>query len=82
TSDVKAFVGTAQVHERTMATFTQARLQFIADEINEKWFPYLIKKGFALEGKTFNYPELIRAKERKLNPQAPTATEPPAPAKK
>ncbi len=68
TSDVKAFVGTANVHERTMATFTAARLQFISDEINEKWFPYLIKKGFALEGKKFDYPELIRTRERKLNP--------------
>jgi hypothetical protein len=63
-----------------MATFTAARLQFIADEMNEKWFPFLIKKGFALEGKKFDYPELIRMKERKLNPQAIAgATEAPAP---
>lgn len=81
TGDVKAFVGTAEVHERTMATFTAARLQFIADEINEKWFPFLIKKGFALEGKKFDYPELIRTRERKLNPApiAALATEPPVP---
>lgn len=77
TSDVKAFVGTAEVHERTMATFTQARLQFVVDEVNEKVLPYLIKKGFPLDGLTFNYPELIRAKQKKLNPAQPVSTEPP-----
>lgn len=76
TSDVKAFVGTAEVHERTMATFTQARLQFIVDEVNEKVLPYLVRKGFAIDGLNFNYPELIRAKQKKLNPTQPNSTEP------
>lgn len=76
-SDQKAFVGAAQVHERTMATFTQARLQFIADEVNEKLLPYLIKKGFPLQGLKFDYPQLIRTREGKLNPpQIQTIQEP------
>ena len=53
-SEAKPFVGTAEVGERTMQTFTIARLQRIADEFNKSVIPYLIRKGFPLEGKKFN----------------------------
>lgn len=67
TSDMKAFVGAAEVHERVMEDFTIARLQLVVDEVKENLFPYLIAKGFPLEGYEFNYPYLIRLKERKIN---------------
>lgn len=81
-SDPKAFVGAAEVQERTLEGFTSSRLQNIVDEINEKVFPFLVAKGFSIpEGAKFDYPSLIRAREQKLNgPPAPTA--PAAPEKK
>lgn len=81
-SDPKAFVGAAQVQERTMEDFTLARLQTVVDEVQEKVLPYLIYKGFALDGYQFDYPALVRERERKINglqtPTDPIAT----PAKK
>jgi hypothetical protein len=69
TSDVKAFVGAANVHERVMEDFTIARLQKVVDEVRENVMPYLIKKGFKLEGYEFNYPYLLRLKQNKINGQ-------------
>ncbi|MFP5039419.1 DUF935 family protein [Parasediminibacterium sp. JCM 36343] len=63
TSDPKSYVGAAQVQERTMDDFTTARLQAIVDEVTENVMPYLIHKGFPLEGYTFDYPSLRRAKD-------------------
>ena len=77
TSDQKSFTGAAQVQERTMQSFTQARLQNIVDEINENVLPYLIYKGFAFEGLTFNYPSLVRDREKRINGQ-PLQTDPEA----
>lgn len=73
TSDMKAFVGAAEVHERVMEDFTIARLQLVVDEVKENLIPYLIAKGFPLEGYEFNYPYLIRLKERKINGVDPQA---------
>ena len=78
TSDSTPYVGNAQVGERTMQTFTIARLQKIADEFNKSVIPYLIRKGFKLEGKKFDYPELIRQREKKMN-GGTVAQEPPPP---
>lgn len=73
-SDEKAFVGSAQVQERILQGFTAARLQNIVDEINEKVFPYLKAKGFQIpDDAKFDYPILIRERERKLNGSVPTA---------
>lgn len=67
-SDPKAYVGAAQVQERTMNTFTLARLQRIADEVNQKLLPYLRLKGFSIpEESRFDYPALIRERQRKLS---------------
>lgn len=83
-SDPKAFVGAAQVQERTLEGFTLARLQNICDEMNEKVFPYLIAKGFSIpQDAKFDYPALIRERERKINgplPPAPPAAPAPDPA--
>ena len=82
TSDMKAFVGAAEVHERVMEDFHAARLEAVVDEVRENVLPYLIKKGFALEGYEYDYPALIRTREAKINgPQPPVQpTEPPPPA--
>lgn len=79
-SDPKAFVGAAQVQERTMQGFTSTRLQNVVDEMNEKVLPYLMAKGFAIkEGSRFDYPALIRERERKLTGPIPLV-DPNAPA--
>jgi phage gp29-like protein len=81
-SDPKAFVGAAQVQERTMEDFTLSRLQNVADEMNEKILPYLRLKGFAIpDDMHFDYPTLIRDRKKKIEgPMIPAATDPiPAP---
>ena len=75
TSDMKAWSGSAEVMERTMDDFTQARLQAIADEMRENVFPYLNFKKFGLEGYEFDYPRLRRERERKIN-GIPSPTDP------
>lgn len=74
-SDQKAFVGSAEVHERVMDDFTIARMQNVVDEMNERFIPYLIYKGLLSDGITFDYPELRRIREKKLN-GTPTKTDP------
>jgi hypothetical protein len=74
-SDQKAFVGSAEVHERVMDDFTIARMQNVVDEMNERFIPYLVYKGLLSEGVTFDYPELRRIREKKLN-GTPTKTDP------
>lgn len=70
TTDQKSFVGAAQVQERKMDKITTARLQMVADEFNEKAVPYLIKKGILSEGHRFDYPELIRTRQKRLAGEA------------
>ncbi len=87
TSSEKSFVGSAEVQERKFEDLTMTRLQFVADEINAKLFPYLRAKGFQIpEGYKFDYPTLIADRERKLQGNKPiqeqnntVPTEPPKP---
>ncbi|MEY4904426.1 MAG: hypothetical protein RLZZ292_2241 [Bacteroidota bacterium] len=58
-SDEKAFVGAAQVHERILNDFTFARLQEIENYINDNLFPFLIGHGYALKGCRFQFDELL-----------------------
>lgn len=66
TSDQKAFVGAAEVQERVMDDFNFWRMQNIVDEMNEKTIPYLVAKGLLPEGITFDYPSVIRERERRI----------------
>ncbi len=76
TTDQKSFVGSAEVQERKFEDLTMARLQNVVDQINEKVIPYLQAKGFGIpEGYSFDYPALVRERDRKMNGQA-TATDP------
>jgi hypothetical protein len=59
TSDEKAHVGSAEVHERILNNFTFGRLRSIQFFINETLLPFLIGHGYALEGYKFQFTELI-----------------------
>jgi Protein of unknown function (DUF935) len=59
-SDQKAYVGSAEVHERLLNDFTFARLRRLQEEINYKLIPWLIRNGHAqLDGLEFQFTELI-----------------------
>ena len=46
TSSEKAFVGSAEVHERILETYNDADLRKIQAAVNEKVLPFLIDKGY------------------------------------
>lgn len=58
-SDEKAYVGSAEVHERILNTYTLARLQRIQNIINDRLIPFMTAKGFPLTGYKFQYTELL-----------------------
>jgi SPP1 gp7 family putative phage head morphogenesis protein len=53
TADEKSFAGSADVHERLLDDYTEDRLYDLKDFHNENTFPFLIKKGYKLDGKSF-----------------------------
>ena len=53
TSDVKAWAGSAEVHERVLTEFTKARMKRVQDIINYRLFPFLVAHGYPLEGYEF-----------------------------
>ena len=55
TSDVKAWAGSAEVHERVLTEFTKARMKRIQDIINYRLFPFLTAHGYRLEGYEFQF---------------------------
>lgn len=55
TSDQKAFVGSAEVHERVLNQFTKARLDLIQNEVNSQLIPLLAKLGFVAEKTHFEF---------------------------
>jgi hypothetical protein len=65
TTDVKSHVGSAEVQERTMMAYTESRMQMVADEFNEKVIPYLVYKGILSDGLSFDYPYLVRMREKR-----------------
>lgn len=66
TSDEKSFVGSAEVHERVLETFNEARLTRIQDNINYYLLPFLAYHGYPFTEKDkFIYPVLEEARLRK-----------------
>ena len=59
-SDQKAFVGSAQVHERLLESYTKERLRSEMYYINETLFPFLISKGYDLAGYEYKPLEFMR----------------------
>jgi SPP1 gp7 family putative phage head morphogenesis protein len=69
TSDEKAFVGGAEVHERILGGYTEARLRNLFYFHNDKTIPFLIGKGYKLEG--YQWMPLRLLNEKKKPTQEP-----------
>lgn len=61
TSDEKAYVGSAEVHERILDDFTKDRLQDIQNHIRDFLIPFLIRHDYPLIGAKFEFTELRKA---------------------
>jgi len=59
TSDEKAFVGSAEVHERILNDYTRSRLRRTQHIINRQLLPFLIHWGYPLQGYKFQYTDLL-----------------------
>lgn len=58
TTEEKSFVGSAEVHERILNTYTKARMQRLQYHINYELIPFLVSHGYALEGTEFVFHDL------------------------
>ena len=66
TSEEKAYVGSAEVHERILNDFTFARLIRIQYFINFNLIPFLIRHGYTgLQGAKFQFTELMKKETEK-----------------
>lgn len=79
TTDEKAFEGSAEVHERVLDKFNEARLKRIQDIVNYKLFPFLKHHGYPITDKTsFSFPVLRRKAEGNSDiPKQPNKPEDP-----
>jgi len=75
TMDEKAYVGSAEVHERILNTYVKARMKRIQYHINYELLPFLAMHGYALEGYEFRFNDLDDVKgalpDSSDNDQAP-----------
>lgn len=71
TSDEKAFVGGAKVHERILNDFIEAAKRAETYYINEELFPLLIELGYPLQGKEFRYLEYQNNDPEESNEEEP-----------
>lgn len=75
-SDEKAYVGSAEVHERLLNEFTLDRLTRIERWVNDQLVPFLLRWGYPLAGYTFEFPELKKRRAKLIaetpDPKAPT----------
>lgn len=83
TSDTKAFVGSAEVQERILNGYTSQRLKSVYYFHNDKTLPFLIEKGYKLEGLEW-IPKryLAKPEEEKTLEEKENATKEPAQKKK
>lgn len=65
TSDEKAYVGSAEVHERILSEFTKARLTRVQNIVNYKLIPFLVHHGYSLQDCTFRFPALEERRREK-----------------
>ena len=59
-SDEKAYVGSAEVHERILNNYSLARMKRIQNLINDKLIPFMTNKGYPLADCKFQYTELLK----------------------
>lgn len=76
TSDEKAFVGGAQVHERLLDDYAFARLFFLESHINFELIPFLIGHGYPLQGAKFRFVDLIKKAKADEKPKAEDTKKP------
>lgn len=65
TSDEKSFVGSAEVHERVMDKFTEARLRRIQNIVNYDLIPFLVDHGYNIAGYKFVFESLKKEDDDK-----------------
>lgn len=68
TSDEKAFVGSAEVHERMQNTFTISRLRRIKYGVNDIVIPRLVSLGMIPEGLEFDYMTFLNEEQSSGKP--------------
>lgn len=73
TSDERAFVGSAEVHERILNDYTRSRLRRTQHIINRQLLPFLIHWGYPLQGYKFQYTDLLHQPKE---PQEPDDNKP------
>jgi len=59
TTEEQAYVGSAEVHERMLNTYTKARMRRIQYHINFKLIPFLIENGYPLGDAQFEFLDLL-----------------------
>lgn len=70
TADQKSFVGSANVQERILHWYVEADMKTVANEMNNKVFPYLIEKGYTqLTGKKFAWQYFIDKNNHSSKPK-------------
>lgn len=72
-SDEKAYVGSAEVHERLLNDFVKWRLTQIQNHINFHLIPLLVQHGYPLSDCEFQFTELLEKQARPTTSDAPTA---------
>lgn len=55
TADDGSSLSQAQVHERVMDSYTEADMRWLGFQINMKLLPFLVKHGYPLKGKEFEW---------------------------
>ena len=71
TSDQKAYVGAAEVHERILNDYTLARMRRIQNHINDDLIPFLVRNNYPLDGTTFHFHDLMEEDKEKNAPPDP-----------
>jgi hypothetical protein len=78
TSDEKAFVGGAEVHERVLDAYIEARKRKQTFHVNDELFPFLIENGYPLKDREFRYlvmdesdPNQDEAEDQNADPNNP-----------
>lgn len=80
TSDEKSFVGSAEVHERILNTYTVALLIALQDHINFELLPFLVRNGYPLTNCELKFVDVTKYFSEKQVNDEPTPD--PEPVKK
>ncbi len=69
TSDERAFVGSAEVHERILNDYTRSRLRRTQHIVNNQLLPFLMWWGYPLKGYKFQYVDLLPGANKSEDPE-------------